>query len=382
MVRSTGTPYCGPRELIEAYRLYFTTGRIRPLAEYLFWYDFTDHESAMAEVSALKARHRGDVPGPAVSLNSSGTTTGVSTSYPFRPVRMLAAVENLLKNPLAAPFGVWVREIHPLAWRQPDVAPAVGHLGKHQFNLKLADGGGTNAAALVALLRSSGDKSVIFCRPNAALALSRDPAFSEYLSSPHNLQCLATSDWEPVYDAGSFIDRGVYVNDNMIDWQTGLNFYHCPYGGRHFLPMFYGRGASFENLLNLEQGGRAPAGDELEVAGLSQCRCGRKKMDIRFTPHHSIQISKYAEVRGAVEGYLMPRLRSQLAYIQFVEGERGFDVLYYRVGGGVLDPGEEAAVREAVGDAGMCRNKFSFCGLGKVCPYMKDNGRRLAFAAT
>jgi hypothetical protein len=363
---------------VEAYRLYYRTGRIRPLAEYLFWYDFSDYDAAMAEAAALKAAHRRDSPGDPVTLNSSGTTTGVSTPYPFRPVSMLAAVEVLLKNPLAAPLGVWVREAHQHAWRSPDTCRPGGHLGRVQFNLKLADGG-TNAAALVGLLRSSPDQAAIYCRPNAALTLSRDPAFSEYLGGGHNLLCLATSDWEPAYDAAWFRSRGVYVNDNMIDWQTGLNFYTCPNGGRHFLPMFHGRGAAFDNLLNLEQDAPATAGDDAEVTGPERCVCGRRKLGLRFVPHHSIQIPRYAEVRGAVEGRLMPQLRSQLAYIQFVEGEAGLGVLYYRVGGGDLDPEEKDAVRECLGEVSFSPGDFTFCGLGKVCPYMRDNGRRLPF---
>ena len=39
------------------------------------------------------------------------------------------------------------------------------------------------------------------------------------------------------YDA-FFNRQGLLVNDNMVDWLTGLNFYTCEFNTRHFLPIF------------------------------------------------------------------------------------------------------------------------------------------------
>ena len=73
--------------------------------------------------------------------------------------------------------------------------------------------------------------------------------------------------------------------DRMIDWKTGCNFYECPYGSKHILPVWFEDRGISHNILNLEKSLRSPVADLIDVEDFSDCRCGRKKCKIRLVSH-------------------------------------------------------------------------------------------------
>jgi hypothetical protein len=107
----------------------------------------------------------------------------------------------------------------------------------------------------------------------------------------------------------------------MLNWRTGGNFWTCPHGQKHSLPLTGRYGGLSYNLLNLSDVPGVREDDSLQYGGL--CKCGR--LTVRFRPHCSqLPDVDYDWFLGVVAG-----LRGQYFNVQLVEwagGDR--EVLY------------------------------------------------------
>lgn len=83
--------------------------------------------------------------------------------------------------------------------------------------------------------------------------------------------------------------RGVRVVDQMIDWETGVNFYTCEKGERHFLPVFFMEANKSFNLLNMTVK-KSVVDDEVFLGAFRRCPCGRGSLEFGFSSHKQNRI--------------------------------------------------------------------------------------------
>lgn len=103
----------------------------------------------------------------------------------------------------------------------------------------------------------------------------------------------------PCFVGKKFLDKyNIHLNDQMIDWTSGLNFYTCTFGKKHFLPTFTKHKNSYRNVVNLCAKNFVTS-DFLKV-NLNRilCDCGKYRCDSYFLPHKKNWIGhfNYCEV--------------------------------------------------------------------------------------
>ncbi len=121
----------------------------------------------------------------------------------------------------------------------------------------------------------------------------------------------------------------IHFNDQMINWKTGVNFYNCSAGHRHFLPIFLHHEGQCHNLLNIINRMDTKFGfedDDLfrQTGPFELCECGKRRCQSDLLPHsHNFLTGKdYNDLMT-----LRNSLASRYRWIQFVERE-GIEVLY------------------------------------------------------
>jgi len=171
------------------------------------------------------------------------------------------------------------------------------------------------------------------------LFLFGDVGFRDVLSGlflDKVLFSVVNTDDVPFFDSGF-----VLVNDQMMDWGSGVGFWGCRFGVRHFLPLFNLGGLGVPlgvggNLLGFGGGGLV---DDFLVCdgGVFRCGCGLWGVDSTFISHFCGQLfdvcGGLVDVSKLVVGLFGFRL------LQFLQV---FDVLtvFYVVGfGGVGELG-------------------------------------------
>ena len=82
------------------------------------------------------------------------------------------------------------------------------------------------------------------------------------------------------------------MRDQMINWQTGFNYYICQYKNTHILPLFT---IDLRNALNAYANKTAsppPYDDLIQFCKSSNCRCGKIAYNLKYIPHIKNQIKK------------------------------------------------------------------------------------------
>ncbi len=79
------------------------------------------------------------------------------------------------------------------------------------------------------------------------------------------------------------------VNDQMIDWTTGLAYRTCPAGFKHLYPTTWWEDHRAYNLLNLaDRTGHQPT-DKLTISNVTSCKCGNYRTEFTHTPPNQPQ---------------------------------------------------------------------------------------------
>jgi len=249
-------------------------------------YDLSDLESVTSAVSEIKRHWCFHVPNVS-HIKSNGSTGLTNSTYQIGPNFdfWCPVVEQYLRN-----YRVLVRLVHGnrstngCYFERP--FHAKNQLGQHCLFLDVANP--SNVAQLgdfLKRLRDENSTGITLCaKPTTWLLLSTD---EETLDMFRELDAdsLVNEDWEP-WVSERFLNSFRF-NDQMIDWKTGLNFYTCHQGTKHFLPIFnLGEGAC-ENLLNAARG-KEPLSDLWVFEGEPEwCACGRPFRRFRYQSHHA-----------------------------------------------------------------------------------------------
>jgi hypothetical protein len=165
----------------------------------------------------------------------------------------------------------------------------------------------------------------LLCSAHVLLPLARSHIFLDFCAQGGVDTIIATG--EPAcFDVAAFRQRGVVVNDKMLNWRTGANFFTCPYQRQHCVPLWgYYRGLIY-NLINLAVVPGVINDDEF-IFG-PKCGCGR--ISVRVRPHApQLPTVNYESFLAFVA-----RLQGQYLNVQLVEWPDGRqEVLYTHLDG-------------------------------------------------
>lgn len=151
--------------------------------------------------------------------------------------------------------------------------------------------------------------------PNNWLYLLKQTTFRQFLRSSQMTSAMSTG-WEAFYRSPP---AGVHFNDNMVNWTTGMNFYTCQHGVKHFLPTFALVPDGIINLLNLAQPAVCPIDDYMTVYNqVLECACGRRFQKFNLIPRvdHNIR-SPDGQILYDLS--LADKLKSSYLNLQFVQ---------------------------------------------------------------
>lgn len=224
----------------------------------------------------------------AVSLKTSGTLTGVSRSYKFGPCTWIDDIERLCKYPHNKHIVCYLKNTAPIK-----IVSGISKCSEKEphFNFFIWGGPFDDSTVekfiyhLENILRIY-KKIILWANSNVFLYLTASSEFSSFLISHiPNISLLCTGQ-EPFFKKKKLIEAGVYINDNMINWENGLNFYTCRFNNKHCLPIF----ALLDNnrsvfLLNSGDKTSKELDDMFIPLSESQCRCGKKALKFKFIPH-------------------------------------------------------------------------------------------------
>jgi hypothetical protein len=166
--------------------------------------------------------------------------------------------------------------------------------------------------------------------PDTYLYLNNQAAFRDFAIENRDRFNLMSENWEPFYKQRELKENGVHINNPMMDWSTGLNFYTCFEGHQHVLPLFASGEGRRVNLLNLFPPVEIGFGDEDDLfipESVSRCDCGLNRLNFQFLPHQATAIrTSHGEVIHDVA--LAEQLSSNFQGLQFVQRDDTIHVLY------------------------------------------------------
>jgi hypothetical protein len=126
-------------------------------------------------------------------------------------------------------------------------------------------------------------KVVFTAFPDVWNMLFSNPLFNHLCdTNKEKIECFVNTDFEML-----FKNKNFYIRDQMINWSSGLNFYTCESGTKHFLPIFYENKGCW-NLINLLS--EKDDSDNIKIGSKKMCECGRKlvSLDIAFHNKNAI----------------------------------------------------------------------------------------------
>lgn len=223
--------------------------------------------------------------GDTVGLKSNGSTTGTSRIFNFAPH-----------------FLLWKFKLEPfLRGMDSKTIMIVAQLGfgsLPRFNVCEVQNSSQKHFDAVGNWFKGEDIESLFCfveqtsRDHGAVNLYAIPdVWTCLVTNPHfvkiaedhkqSIRAFVTGDFDP-----HFKRVGFYVRDQMLDWGSGLNFFDCEAGTKHFLPTFYFDAPFCANLLNLHKIS-GPSDDLVIFGGVPDlCVCGRPYIPVEMRLHH------------------------------------------------------------------------------------------------
>lgn len=127
--------------------------------------------------------------------------------------------------------------------------------------------------------------------------------------------CFVNNDFEMLLTTEEF-----YVRDQMINWVSGVNFFVCKEGTRHFLPTF-APGSECLNLINLRR--LSDGSDEVQIGNGDPiaCACGRPYIPVEMKFHKNNRILSRSG-KPVDFGRLGLSLKGRYATLQMHQDER------------------------------------------------------------
>ena len=226
---------------------------------------------------------------------STGGSTATPNTYQVGPYffETREVIENFLRSPEHPEWprlyvrGLFPSEMGRIFWGTVPPPDSIAvDLTRQDFGRKLILAIQTN------IDRHGGCCIYTFCR--TAQPMSQCNYLLNYLESVRDKVILSTSYADAFYNTKPFLERGIYCNDQMINWHSGLTFYTCRHNRRHVIQNLRAiDGNRMYNLFNPNHKVSAAIDDLVEYDD-AQCECGRGFMVKRFVPHVSVS-SRYPD---------------------------------------------------------------------------------------
>ena len=270
-------------DLVRYYREYYreqTPSAFDDLFRCMLDYDFSSYHEDMRRVFAMHSQAK--CMGDTCILTSGGSSNGSRTHYFFGPNfhEVKFSLEGFLRMSENKTLLIAKSEglNTPRLFEEPNPP---------QYDLQVV---GDWAMAdhieflfdTVEALYSDFGPINLCALPCLWLGLTCDPRFVERTSlNSHKINALVNTD-----NIACFRGVSCPVRDQMFDWRSGVNFYTCGRGRRHFLPVFLcSSPSSCHSLINMKRtSGRC---DDVVSIDLSPagCPCGLPSAFMEFVPH-------------------------------------------------------------------------------------------------
>lgn len=320
-------------------------------------YDFSDYDPNNEELVK-----RWDISckfDESVKIRSNGSTLSTNpVDYRFGPLPVLVEIERILKyrqhhtifllgnidgrNELVkSDKGSYEKLMH-FDYNSPDWTPLTTSIRGRQANV----------------LRS---------QPHTLLYLTSEESFLSAIDPyKKHIHSICTTDWEPFFRQ-KHLD--ILVNNNTINWKTGVNFYTCEKGHRHFLPIFALHKEYGINLLNMANK-RLYVNDDLFTYDPVPvvCECGRTKLNSEFVYHTGNSFRPQLD--------LIEELKDHYANLQFVRQD-GRVKAYYTTKTNTMSDHDRELINSRFGEVEFISGVRLLTGLGKYYPFWEASSRTI-----
>jgi len=248
-------------------------------------YDFYEYHSDIREMGLMRKEAEANEEGCAV-LYTNGSSNGTPSSYEFRPrfFEWVSRIEPFLRGMRS---GKNIFLCSRLGGGRPPqkmmITEVFGNSKKnYETNANLLDGGQlVELFEFVEELHDKFGKVNFTAFPDVWNMLFSNPAFNELCEKNRDkIGCFVNNDFEMLFTSKTF-----YIRDQMINWRSGLNFFTCESGHKHFLPIF-SEDAGCTSLINIAGGADDSDCVSLRPEGVLQCTCGRPRIPIEIVFHH------------------------------------------------------------------------------------------------
>jgi hypothetical protein len=284
-------------------------------------------------------------------IRSNGSFLGGGHLYRFGPMSALVAIEKILKygNHYTILISGDTRGVNQFTESKiPQIYNENLEFDYRKPNWKLL----TDKIKLY-------PKVVIRATPNIFLFLTSDSAFIEAIDTVKNhIHSLCTTDWEPFFRK----PKNILVNDNMINWKTGVNFYTCENGFKHTLPIFILDNLYAMNILNMANKRKYVNDDIFTFGDVSDCACGKKRLNFNIETHVDNKFRPNLD--------LIEKLKDHYTNLQFTRSS-----VYFSTMSQTMSKNDEEIIRSWFGDLEFINGKRLLTGRGKFYPFWEGSSK-------
>jgi hypothetical protein len=191
--------------------------------------------------------------------------SGKGTYYPFGPAEIIYPFEYFIKNLNYKTFHLELQMSHD----------EIINCGTSALMMNLINFCYKKTSEIFNFIPKN-EKINLFARPKTWLYLLKNDHFIEDLNKyKENIYSLISTDYPALFPKDK-IPEPIFLNDNCIDWRTGVNFYTCKYKNKHSVPCYLETQKGICNLLNL--GKNKLIGPEVDYIEITEkkCECGKK----------------------------------------------------------------------------------------------------------
>lgn len=294
-----------------------------------------------------------------LKLKSNGSTLSTgSVDYRFGPLPILLEIERILKY----------RQYHTIFFLgNTNGRNELVKSNKDSYDkLMHFDYNSPDWKILTTSIRGR-QANVLKAQPHTLLYLTSDENFLNAIGPyKKHIHSICTTDWEPFFRQ-KHLD--ILINNNMINWKTGVNFYTCEKGHLHFLPIFILHKEYGINLLNMANK-RLYINDDIFSYDPNPiiCECEKTKLNSKFITHNNNNFRYQLD--------LIEDLKDHYANLQFVREDDKTKV-YYTTKTNTISKHDQELINSKFGKVEFIGGIRLLTGLGKYYPFWESSSRTI-----
>ena len=243
----------------------------------------------------------------------------------FNPVREI--VENFIRTRTFDPYFRLILSTNFPASNRESFKITNSSLFRESFFVDISDR--DCGYQLIDVIEKQKTQGKIFCLytfPSNIHNFGYLPYLIDYFRKQDNF-IISSSNREAFFNDTQLKDNGIVVNDNMVNWRSGVAFYTCQFGKRHGLRNIYGvKDGRYHNLLNINCKEGTPI-DDLVYYSKEFCSCGRSFVLEDIIPHYEF-CPKRNDGSFIFDLSLAKKIKQQWYTVQFVEKDGHLDCHY------------------------------------------------------